>query len=43
MDELIAVNIMIADRTYRLKTKAADEESIRKTAHLINEKIQNSR
>lgn len=39
MDELIALNIVIADRTYRLKTKAADEESIRKTAKLINEKI----
>ncbi len=39
MDELIAINIVIADRTYRLKTRPQDEETIRKTAKLINEKI----
>jgi cell division protein ZapA len=39
MTELIPVNIVIADRTYRLKIEAKDEEMVRKTANLINEKI----
>ena len=39
MEELIPVNILIADRTYRLKIDPADEEMVRKTASLINDKI----
>jgi cell division protein ZapA len=39
MEELIPVNIVIADRTYRLKIEASDEEMVRKTAGLINDKI----
>jgi cell division protein ZapA (FtsZ GTPase activity inhibitor) len=39
MSELIPVNIVIADRTYRLKIEPADEEMVRKTANTINEKI----
>jgi cell division protein ZapA len=39
MTELIPVNILIADRSYRLKINAGDEEMVRKTANLINEKI----
>jgi cell division protein ZapA (FtsZ GTPase activity inhibitor) len=39
MSELIPVNILIADRSYRLKIEAKDEEMVRKTAGLINEKI----
>jgi cell division protein ZapA (FtsZ GTPase activity inhibitor) len=39
MPELIPVNILIADRNYRLKIEAADEEMVRKTAALINDKI----
>lgn len=39
MSELIPVNILIADRTYRLKIESGDEEMVRKTAGLINEKI----
>ncbi len=39
MAELIPVNIVIADRTYRIKTLASDEEVIRKTVKLINDKI----
>jgi cell division protein ZapA (FtsZ GTPase activity inhibitor) len=39
MPELIPVNIVIADRSYRLKIEAADEEMVRKTANLINDKI----
>ncbi|NCI45464.1 cell division protein ZapA [Sediminibacterium soli] len=39
MTDLIPVNIVIADRTYRLKIEAKDEEMVRKTANLINEKV----
>ncbi len=39
MPELIPVNILIADRTYRIKTLPEDEEVIRKTVKLINDKI----
>jgi cell division protein ZapA len=39
MAELIPVNILIADRTYRLKIEPADEEKLRKTVKFINEKI----
>ena len=39
MSELIPVNIVIADRSYRLKIESADEEMVRKTANLINDKI----
>jgi cell division protein ZapA len=39
MSELIPVNIVIADRTYRLKIEPNDEEMVRKTVKLINEKI----
>ena len=36
---LIPVNIIVADRSYRLKVDPADEEMVRKTMRLINEKI----
>lgn len=39
MSELLPVNILIADRSYRLKIEATDEEVLRKTAALINDKI----
>jgi hypothetical protein len=39
MSELIPINIVIADRTYRIKTLAKDEEVIRKTVKVINDKI----
>ena len=38
-EELIPVNILIADRTYRIRTSPADEEPVRKTVKLINDKI----
>ncbi len=38
-EELIPVNILIADRTYRIKTSPSDEEAVRKTVKLINDKI----
>lgn len=39
MAELIPINIVIGDRTYRIKTSPADEEAIRRTLKVINEKI----
>jgi cell division protein ZapA (FtsZ GTPase activity inhibitor) len=39
MSELIPINIVIADRTYRIKTTVSDEEIIRKTVKMINDKI----
>ena len=36
---MIPVNILIADRNYRLRIKPEDEEKLRKTVKLINEKI----
>ena len=39
MQELIPINITIADRNYRLKINANDEEIVRKTVKIINEKI----
>ena len=38
-DELIPINILIGDRTYRIKSLAKDEEQIRKTLKTINDKI----
>ncbi len=37
--ELIPINILIADRTYRIRTLPKDEEVIRKTLKIINDKI----
>lgn len=39
MDELIPVNITIADRTYRIRLSPAEEEMVRGSVKLINEKI----
>src|ERR1700757_1278922 len=39
MDELIPVNVIIADRSYRLRIQPKDEEVVRKTVKTINEKI----
>ena len=39
MDTLIPINIIIADRSYRIKIEPADEEVVRKTIKLINDKI----
>lgn len=39
MSNLISVNILIGDRTYRIKTLAKDEEVIRRTLKTINDKI----
>jgi hypothetical protein len=39
MDELIAITVVIGDRTYRIKIYPRDEEVVRKTIKSINEKI----
>ena len=39
MAELIPVNIVIGDRSYRIKTNPSDEETIRRTLKTINDKI----
>ena len=39
MPELIPINILIGDRTYRIRTLAKDEEVIRRTLKIINDKI----
>ena len=39
MADLIPANIVIGDRTYRLKIEPSEEEIIRKTVRLVNEKI----
>lgn len=38
-NELIPVNITIADRSYRVKIAPKDEEAVRKTAAIINQKM----
>src|SRR4051794_23774445 len=38
-DQLIPINIVVADRSYRLKIDPEDEEMVRKTLKTINEKI----
>jgi hypothetical protein len=39
MQELIPINVVIGDRTYRIKIEPADEEMVRKTLKTINDKI----
>jgi len=39
MQELIPINVVIGDRTYRIKIEPADEEHVRKNLKTINDKI----
>jgi len=39
MQELIPINVVIGDRTYRIKIERGDEEQVRKTLKIINDKI----
>ena len=39
MSELIPINLVIGDRTYRIKSLPKDEELIRQTIKTINDKI----
>ena len=39
MDNLIPINIVIGDRSYRIRIAQADEETVRKTLKTINDKL----
>jgi cell division protein ZapA len=39
MEELIPLNLLIADRTYRIRINPKDEEVVRKTSKTINDKL----
>lgn len=39
MSELIPINIVIGDRSYRVRVAAKDEEAVRKTTKIINDKL----
>ena len=39
METLIPINIVIADRTYRVRVAPHDEEVVRKTLKMINDKV----
>ena len=38
-EALVPINIVIADRTYRIKLSPHEEEVVRKTVKLINDKV----
>lgn len=38
-DQLIPLNIVIGDRTYRIKIRSQDEEAVRNTIKIINDKV----
>lgn len=39
MDPLIPINIVIGDRSYRIKVSPEHEEHVRKTVKIINDKV----
>ena len=39
MEEMVAINIMLGDRTYRIKIDPKDEETVRKAVKVINDKV----
>jgi cell division protein ZapA (FtsZ GTPase activity inhibitor) len=39
MQEIIPINILIGDRSYRIKIAPKDEETVRKAVKVINEKV----
>jgi cell division protein ZapA len=39
MQDLMTINVVIGDRTYRIKIEPRDEEIVRKTLRTINDKI----
>ena len=39
MQEMIPINIVIGDRSYRIKVNPSDEEVVRRTVKTINEKV----
>jgi cell division protein ZapA len=41
MENFIPVNLIIGDRSYRVKVKTEDEEAVRKIAKQLNDKLRN--
>ena len=39
MDALIPINVVIGDRSYRIRIEPKDEETVRGTVKVINDKI----
>jgi cell division protein ZapA len=39
MDTLIPINVIVGDRSYRVRVAAQDEEVVRKTVKVINDKL----
>ncbi|HTN36648.1 MAG TPA: cell division protein ZapA [Arachidicoccus sp.] len=39
MTDIIVINVIIGDRSFRLKASRSDEEIVRKTVKLVNEKV----
>jgi cell division protein ZapA len=39
MDTLIPINVVVGDRNYRVRVAAEDEEVVRKTVKVINDKL----
>ena len=39
METLIPINVVIGDRSYRIKIEPKDEETVRGTVKVINDKI----
>ena len=39
MQDLIPINVLIGDRTYRIRIEPSDEETVRRTLKTINDKI----
>jgi cell division protein ZapA len=39
MQELIPINVLLGDRTYRIRVLPSDEEEVRKILKIINDKI----
>ena len=39
MQELMTINVVIGDRTYRIKIEQRDEEVVRRTLRIINDKF----
>lgn len=37
--EMVAINILIGDRTYRIRINPTDEEAVRKAVKVINDKV----
>jgi cell division protein ZapA (FtsZ GTPase activity inhibitor) len=38
-EKLIAVSLLVGDRTYRVRVTAKEEEQLRKTAKFLNDKV----